>query len=299
MDDKSFKLSDGRALGFETLGDPDGSPLFFFHGTPGSRLVLAQDDLMAQIPGVRLILPERPGYGLSDPAPARTLLDWPGDVAQLADHLGLDAFAVAGVSGGGPHALACAYDGLAGRMTKALLLSSPSSADFKGATRGMAAGNRIGLFLGRYAPWLLGWMIRSNVSAFEKDPQILLDAFKKQMGPRDRALLADASVRDALIRDIGEAYRQGGDGHVVDGALALTSREWGFSLRRISMPVFLWHGEEDTLVSINMMRHLEREIPDCTAHVVAGAAHLLTDEPEVVEQIRKVLLKPVAIRSRP
>ena len=92
MDEKTIKLSDGRTLGYEILGDADGSPLFFFHGTPGSRLVLAEDDLLAQVPGLRLILPDRPGCGLSDPAPARTLIDWPGDVAQLADHLGLERF---------------------------------------------------------------------------------------------------------------------------------------------------------------------------------------------------------------
>ncbi len=293
MDEKSIKLSDGRALGFETLGDPDGSPLFFFHGTPGSRLVVAEDDLLAQIPGVRLILPERPGYGISDPSPERTLLDWPGDVAQLADHLGLETFAVAGVSGGGPHALACAYR-LAGRVSKTLLFSSPSPADFKGATRGMAFGNRIGLFLGRYTPWLLRSLVRSNAAAFKKKPEMLLDALEKQVGPPDRALLAKELVRTALIRDVREAYRQGSGGHEVDGPLAMSGRGWGFDLRQISVPVFLWHGEEDTLVSINMARHLEREIPDCTARIVAGAAHLLTDEPAVVEEARQALLSPAA-----
>ena len=96
MSDLSMTLPDGRSLGFRCLGDENGSPLFFFHGTPGSRFVLSEDDAMAQIPGVRLILPERPGYGISDPQPGRTLLDWPEDVAQLADHLGLDSFAVSG-----------------------------------------------------------------------------------------------------------------------------------------------------------------------------------------------------------
>ena len=125
MDNQSITLSDGRSLGFQRLGDPDGCPLFFFHGTPGSRLVLSQNDRIAQIPGLHLILPERPGYGLSDPKPGRVLLDWPNDVVELADYLGLDSFAVAGESGGGPHALACAYR-LADRVTKALVLSSRS-----------------------------------------------------------------------------------------------------------------------------------------------------------------------------
>ncbi len=289
-----IQLSDGRALGFETLGDPDGLPLFFFHGTPGSRLVVAEDDLMVRmLPGVRLILPERPGYGISDPAPSRTLLDWPGDVAQLADHLGLDTFAVSGISGGGPYALACAHR-LAGRVTQTLLFSSPSPAGFKGATKGMAFGNRLVLFLSRYAPVLMRWLLRSSASAIAKDPQSLLDVIEKQVSPPDQALLEDASVREAILRDIREAYRQGGDGHVVDGPLAMTSKDWGFNLREISVPVFLWHGAEDTLVTIHMAKYLEHEIPDCTARIVPGAGHMLADMPAVVEEVRKVLFDEAA-----
>lgn len=186
MNDQSITLSDGRLLGFQGLGAPDGRPLFFFHGTPGSRLVFSPNDPIAQIPGLHLIIPDRPGYGLSDPQPGRTLLDWPGDVAELADHLGLDAFAVAGESGGGPHALACAYR-LADRVTMALALSSPAPAGFKGASRGLSLGNRVGLLLGRYAPWLVRRMIRSYASVFEKNPEAFVDALAKQMAPPDQA----------------------------------------------------------------------------------------------------------------
>jgi len=287
MDSQSITLSDGRALGFQELGDPDGSPLFFFHGTPGSRLVFSDNDSIAQIPGLRLILPERPGYGLSDPQPGRALLDWAADVAELADHLGLTVFAVSGESGGGPHALACAYR-LADRVTKALVLSSPAPAGFKGARSGLSWGNRVGLVLGRYAPWLMRRTIRSYAAAFEKDPEGFLDAVARQMAQPDRVLLANRALRQAIIRDVREAYRHGSDGHAVDGLLAMTSRTWGFSLREISVPVFLWHGEDDTLVSTTMAMHLAREIPRCQARFVAGAGHLLTETPEVISEVADV-----------
>lgn len=288
MDDRSIELSDGRTLGYVLLGDPDGSPVFFFHGTPGSRLILAEDDPFVQVPGVRWIVPERPGYGISDPEPARTLLDWPDDVAQLADHLGLERFVISGVSGGGPHALVCAHH-LGDRVTRALIFCSPSPADFDGATRGMAFGNRLGIFLGRHAPGIARWLIRSNAAAFAKNPGAVVDAMARQMAAPDRALMKTALVRDAVLRDFAEAYRQGSAGHEVDGTLALTSRDWGFSLRQISVPVLLWHGEEDTLVTLAMAKQLEHEIPDCTARFVPGAAHLLTDEPAVIEEVRGIL----------
>ena len=105
---QTIKLRDGRTLGYAEYGDRNGVPVVFFHGTPGSRLmaVPAWNDTSL---GIRLIAPDRPGLGLSTYLPHRTLLNWPGDVAELADALKLEKFIVAGVSGGGPHSLACAY----------------------------------------------------------------------------------------------------------------------------------------------------------------------------------------------
>ena len=153
----------------------------------------------------------------------------------------------------------------------------------------MSSGNRLGLVLNRYAPWLVRRIIRSSASAFERDPDRFIDALARQMAPPDQALLADTPLRQAIIRDFREAYRQGSDGQAVDGALAVTSRTWGFSLRDIAVPVFLWHGEADTLVPITMARHLASEIPHCKACFIAGAGHLLTEHPAVIAEVEKVL----------
>jgi pimeloyl-ACP methyl ester carboxylesterase len=181
------RLSDGRWLGYRELGDPGGAPLFFFHGTPGSRWSVDVNDPLARMPGVRLILPERPGYGLSTAKPDRRLLDRARDVAELADQLGIGEFAVAGVSGGGPHALACAA-ALPDRVTVAVILSSPAPADFPGATRGMSFGNRIGLWLQRFAPGLFRRVMAGNAAAFHRDPQRFLDALAAGMSVSDREI---------------------------------------------------------------------------------------------------------------
>ena len=282
--DASMTLPDGRRLGFRELGDPGGDALFFFHGTPGSRLSVSETDPIALIPGVRLITPERPGYGLSDPKPDRVLLDWARDVAELADHLGIPKFAVGGVSGGGPHALACAY-ALKERVTVALVLSSPSPTGFRGATDGMSTGNRLGLLFQRFAPGLLRRMMRSNGAAFEKDPDGFLNAIVRQMSSSDREIMSEEAVRETIIRDLHEAYRQGGDAHAIDGALAMTGRDWGFDLRDIAVPVYLWHGDQDRLVSQAMFRHLATSIPHCTAHIVPEAGHLLDGNAMVIKEM--------------
>jgi pimeloyl-ACP methyl ester carboxylesterase len=95
-------LPDGRSLGYAEYGDPSGKPVLFFPGTPSSRLLHPPEGPTASL-GARLIVVERPGFGLSDFQPGRTLLDWPDDVVALADALDIERFAVAGLSAGGPY----------------------------------------------------------------------------------------------------------------------------------------------------------------------------------------------------
>ena len=123
MTDKTIRLPDGRQLGYAEYGDPKGMPLLFFHGTPGSRLRLSHIDPLARDLGVRVVAPERPGFGLSDFQPKRTLLDWVHDVEVLADRLRLEHFATMGISSGGPYVAATAYK-LPDRVTKAALISA-------------------------------------------------------------------------------------------------------------------------------------------------------------------------------
>lgn len=100
-------LPTGRRLGYAEYGRPDGHPVFGAFGAAARRFRPPDDATAAA--GVRLILLERPGFGLSDPQPGRTLLDWPGDVVALADALGLDRFGVVASSQAGPYGAACAY----------------------------------------------------------------------------------------------------------------------------------------------------------------------------------------------
>nr|WP_257215442.1 alpha/beta hydrolase [Bacillus pumilus] len=100
-------LQDGRRIGFVEYGDADGFPVFFFHGTPGSRRMFLDDDPISKELGIRLICLDRPGFGLSDPQPDRTILDWAKDVQEVADHLGIHHFSVMGVSGAGIRCWLC------------------------------------------------------------------------------------------------------------------------------------------------------------------------------------------------
>src|SRR5438270_11246965 len=87
--DGCIGLHDGRSLAFSEFGDPNGVPLLFFHGAGSTCLTRHPDDSIVEDLGVRLITVNRPGIGLSDASPGRRLLDWPADVSQLADALGI------------------------------------------------------------------------------------------------------------------------------------------------------------------------------------------------------------------
>ncbi|MET0869990.1 MAG: alpha/beta hydrolase, partial [Methyloceanibacter sp.] len=103
-----LRLADGRRIGFAEYGDPDGQPVLAIHGTPGSRLMFALTDAPARERRLRIVAPERPGYGLSDFQLQRSLAEAASDLEQCANALGLRRFALIGVSGGGPYAVAAA-----------------------------------------------------------------------------------------------------------------------------------------------------------------------------------------------
>ena len=116
----SLTLPDGRTLAYADRGVPGGTPVFFHHGMPGSRLFAGLLDDPASETGVRVVVPDRPGYGRSDPTEA-SLNDFRADVEALADHLDFGGFRAAGFSGGGPFALAC---GDIERVDRVALLSA-------------------------------------------------------------------------------------------------------------------------------------------------------------------------------
>ena len=101
-------LKDGRTLGFAEYGDPKGEPFLEFHGCPSSRLEAGNYDEAGKKLGVRVIGIDRPGFGISTYVKGYRIVDWPADVTELAEALGLDRFPVAGISSGSPYALACA-----------------------------------------------------------------------------------------------------------------------------------------------------------------------------------------------
>ncbi len=269
---KRIALADGRSLAWGECGDRNGRALLFFHGTPGSRLgALALDDA-ARARSVRVIAPERPGFGASDPKPGRALLDWSDDVRALADAIELRRFSVAGLSGGGPYAAACAF-ALPDRVESAGILSGIGPTDHAGATRGMMVPNRAFLWTSRRIPPLGRALVGLLVRAL-RDPERAIARMARSLPEADRRVLRDERLRSLMLADFRESLARGAGGAAAD--FRIFSRPWGFRLADIRVPVHLWHGEDDRNCPVGMGRHVAAAIPGCAATIVPGAGHLFT-----------------------
>ncbi len=279
QDFNTIKLPDGRKLSYAEYGDPQGLPVFFFHGFPGSRYDGEYSGQAAAEMGIRLIAPDRPGMGCSDFQPNRRLLDWPADVCRLADSLKLDKFGVLGYSGGGPHALACAYR-IPERLTTVGVMAGVGPVTEPGALDGMMRNNIQIFTLSRQVPWLLNLIYRWNLTA---DGEKLMRAGIPQMAKPDQVVMQNPEVLHGMAKDYKEAFRQGPRGVVQEGAFFAS--EWGFKLPEIQAAVYLWQGEEDTNVPAAMGRYQASHLPNCTAKYFAGEGHISM----VTNHIREIL----------
>lgn len=263
-------LGDGRRLAYCEYGATGGAPAFFFHGWPGSRLDFGPNDAAATEAGVRVIAVDRPGIGRSDPQPGRRVLDWPGDVAELADSLGVGRFAVLGFSFGGAFARACAYS-LPERVVRAGLVSCLGPVDDPNAKRGMRAPTRYGLAAARISPLLARPMVW--FTARQALGGKMIDRLSRSMSAPDADVLRRPDVRDGLGRSIVESFRQGIAPAAWDGVAV--ARGEGFRLDDIRAEVVIWHGEQDRNDPVEMARVQERRLPHVRAVYYSDEGHLI------------------------
>jgi pimeloyl-ACP methyl ester carboxylesterase len=279
----SVPAPDGRTLAVYEGGARGGAPIFSLGGTPSSGQLYAPHARLAEEQGIRLIGYDRPGYGGSTPQPGRTIGNAAGDVAAIADALEIERFAVWGVSGGGPHALACA----------ALL---PERVAAAASLAGVAPFEAEGL------DWLAG-MGESNVEEFEtvlrgrealaplleaearayvsSDREARLEALRSLLSPVD----ADAfsgDLGDYFFESAKTAFAHGAEGWI-DDDLAF-AEPWGFDVAEIRVPVLVWQGREDRFVPYTHGEWLAAHIPGAEARLAEEDGHLTL----LTERIRDV-----------
>ncbi|HEX2400665.1 MAG TPA: alpha/beta hydrolase, partial [Mycobacterium sp.] len=253
-------------------GQPAGKPVLEFRGLPSSRSGDAIDlDVLGRAQ-VRRITVDRPGVGFSDPQPGRTLLDWPADVRELADALGLDAFAVVGTSGGGPYAAACGY-ALPERVSRVVLVSGLGPLDRPGALDGMNRGEATTMILARRVPVLAHWLVGAAVTAERIRPGMVYQGLVRALPPADQRVAAQRRVRESLVDSYALAFRQGVRGQVQDWGIIASP--WGFRPEDIDVPVQLYHGVLDDRVPLHHADDLARRVPHSNLTEYPDEGHML------------------------
>lgn len=273
----------GRHVGFAVWGDSDakGPAIVHCHGTPGGRLVPYQG---LDHSGRRHVSLDRPGFGLSDPQPSRTVGDHAADVERVLDHLGIDRFSAFGWSGGGPHALALGAL-LPDRAARVAVLGCPAPDDDPtfDITAGMPEINLESRRMLKENPEDDRRDTEKAVAAFGEDPESFLGQIDAILDPVDVAAARAMNVRPQMIAQLRDAFQNGAEGWFEDDLV--TVRPWGFAPEDVRTEVWLWHGERDRLVPISHGRRLAGRLPRCTGLFLPDDGHVspLARLPEILD----------------
>jgi pimeloyl-ACP methyl ester carboxylesterase len=269
----SLTLRDGRALAYHDSGEPGGAALVYHHGTPSAGLLFDDHVRLAQDLGIRLVSYDRAGYGESARNPGRRVADVAADIAELTDALGIDRFATWGLSGGGPHALACAAL-LPGRVAAVATLASAAPADAPGLdfTAGMAEENVVELGLARAGEQALRPLAEEQAHGLAGlDLAGMIEAFAPFCSPPDLA-----AVRGQLGPYTLACFRAGlahGVDGWVDDDLAFV-RPWGFDVGAVGAPVLLVQGRQDLMVPFAHGEWLAAHLPNVEPRLYEDEGHM-------------------------
>jgi len=255
----------GRRLAFLDYGPAGAPPAIIFHGFVAGRSLPPRLAAALQARGLRPIVPQRPGFGLTSPTAGAYLATAADDLAALVAALGARSVALFARDGGTAAALAFAA-AHPERISRAVLLNPRSP-------RGLAEGHRSGpvrrmtrLILDQ--PHLiegLGEFIRRRTRS-----DFLEAALHQTLGaiPPDREALRDRAVRAQLIRDIQAQFAHTSAGYAAEHALYAA----GWTVPAVAGGT--WALTHTAALGAEPPREPWTGLPGATFHSLAGAGVL-------------------------
>lgn len=259
---------DGRSVGVWRFGAAGGWPLVWCHGGLSCGLDAQLLDRVARQHGAEIIAIDRPGIGRSDHWAMRSVSSWPKTTVEpVADLLGLDNVAVAGWSGGGPYALACAA-AMPDRVRAVATVGgmAPVLSMKQAFELGMWA-DRVLIPAAHWTPWLAAALLWSARHA--PDRYVTRELRRIAEGDRDRAELEAALP--TLLAVHQESTRRTVKGMVDEYRRYFGS--WGFDVAQVRQPVTVWQGQHDTLVPLRHTRRLVDLLPAGCLRVIPSTGH--------------------------
>jgi len=281
---RGIRLADARTLSYAEYGSPSGDPVLFLHGFPASQKEAALWHDAARRHSVRIIAPDRPGIGLSSYQPGRRFLDWPADVVQLTQHLGIASCHVLATAGGSPYALAClrAFDSGNGAMS-GRQLSIKGTAIVSGIYPSSLGASRVQLST-RIALWIVGHIWFLLVPLLEwfmgkparRDPELFKSRIMREADSRplvDKKCLANPAFGAGFVESARHAFAGGARGVAYEAGLM--GRAWCFDLDVIDgSRVFLFQGGFDEACPADMARKAHAKLAGSVLKVYEYEGHL-------------------------
>lgn len=292
-----LRLRDGRFLEYAEFGDPRGTPVFYFHGFIGSCTQAYLAHASARQSGIRLIAPNRPGIGRSDPVRFRRMTEYAGDIEQLADALSLETFAIVGASGGGSFALAVTY-ALPERASLVGVAGCVGPLDVLQNLREMWWWRRTFLFVCNNHPRFSAVLFTLVFAACKRRPVFFYKFLSwmtscASLTPRQRELIATVAwwdYRSVFLQKNG-----------VQGVLSEVYLyfHWGFRMRdfpRETRALF-WHSRDDQVAPFSVLQRMTGDVRRGRTIVCTGEHFLfLVRVRELMTSLKQelTLLPPVA-----
>lgn len=267
-----IRLRDGRTMAYAEYGAPEGFVVVNAHGGLACRLDVEAAHDAAGEAGVRLISPDRPGVGLSDPDPGRTTYSWTRDVEELLDQIGVQRFAVMGWSMGGQYAAAVGH-ALPHRVTRVAIVAGALPLTEFGVFDQLPAMDRYLTRMSQRTPRLAQRSFQVIGLAARVAPKLYGRLAARDLGPSDGAVIRSDGF-SLFTRMTREAMRQ--PAGAVEEYRAWM-RPWGFRPEDIDIPIDIWAGKNDQLVNVTWARRLASRIPNATLNIREGGhfvAHL-------------------------
>lgn len=301
-DSQILTLAGGATVSYAEYGALDGRPVLALHGAPACRLMFSVADAEAKARGLRLIAPDRPGYGLTTPDKRASLAARTEWLKSVVDTLHLDRFAVLGVSGGSPYAVSLAAH--FPERVAALALVSPMGPVADYADSAESKLDPLSFMHDRffmhmpYRTWVTHPLSDVGAWMYRHGPDFFNGLLPKLSANPDAGILSQKHVAEVMRTMTLEAFRQGGGGGTAD--LEIFGRPWNVNFADVKAPALVWQGTDDHVVPPQAARWLARQLPHCDLHSLEGAGHFWVFEhvEEVIASLDNLMSQSGLAKAR-
>lgn len=271
-----IKLENGKTISYSVYGNENGLPILMCHGVNGTRMQAMKFADTANELNLKLITPDRPGYGESTAVEKRDYLEWADEISEFLDILGIEKLGILGISAGANYALACVYK-YPNRFRKAVMVSATSGAFLyrKGSEKKLA---EMVLSHPKLLHLYMGFVAKAN----GKTKELKFNLQKFGLSDSDVELFENLDIPELIDMSEKEAYINGPEAPASDVLRML--KDIDFDSRSIKKQITFWYGAQDKIVPLETMAFIEKIVPKYKLVIKSEAGHLL-----IFQHLREIL----------